>query len=158
MHGSRTCPKKSKASRSSRSSADDARKIRTVFGDDGVYFNDIGCYTLGYGQPLNTVDTLLSMGSSIAMAAAASLTLTPADLSEEFRDIDQMSFRELRTFIDRRRRNGEAATREEVEWHLRVAFPFASFVMVLLGAPIASRERSTRRSGGLGTSRLSQEA
>jgi hypothetical protein len=48
---------------------------RTVFGDDTIYFNDIGCYTLGYGPPLNTVDTLLSMGSSIAMAAAASQTL-----------------------------------------------------------------------------------
>jgi indolepyruvate ferredoxin oxidoreductase alpha subunit len=48
---------------------------RTVFGDDTVYFNDIGCYTLGYGPPLKTVDTLVAMGSSIAMAAAASQTL-----------------------------------------------------------------------------------
>jgi indolepyruvate ferredoxin oxidoreductase alpha subunit len=49
--------------------------VRTVFGDDGIYFNDIGCYTLGYGPPLETVDALLSMGSSIAMASAASRVL-----------------------------------------------------------------------------------
>ena len=49
--------------------------VRTVFGDDAVYFNDIGCYTLGYGPPLETVDALLSMGSSIAMASAASRVL-----------------------------------------------------------------------------------
>jgi len=45
--------------------------VRTVFGDDGIYFNDIGCYTLGYGPPLESADALLSMGSSIAMASAA---------------------------------------------------------------------------------------
>jgi indolepyruvate ferredoxin oxidoreductase alpha subunit len=49
--------------------------VRTVFGDDGIYFNDIGCYTLGYGPPLEAVDALLSMGSSIAMASAASRVL-----------------------------------------------------------------------------------
>jgi indolepyruvate ferredoxin oxidoreductase alpha subunit len=49
--------------------------VRTVFGEDGIYFNDIGCYTLGYGPPLETVDALLSMGSSIAMASAASRVL-----------------------------------------------------------------------------------
>jgi indolepyruvate ferredoxin oxidoreductase alpha subunit len=49
--------------------------VRTVFGDDGIYFNDIGCYTLGFGPPLETVDALLSMGSSIAMASAASRVL-----------------------------------------------------------------------------------
>jgi len=49
--------------------------VRTVFGDDAIYFNDIGCYTLGYGPPLNAVDALLSMGSSIPMAAAASRVL-----------------------------------------------------------------------------------
>jgi lipopolysaccharide export system permease protein len=76
---------------------------------------------------------------------AEGLTLTPEDLSQEYREIDQMGFRELRSFIERRRRNGEQATREEVEWHLRLAFPFACFVMVLLGSPIASRSRRAGR-------------
>jgi indolepyruvate ferredoxin oxidoreductase alpha subunit len=49
--------------------------VRTVFGNDGIYFNDIGCYTLGYGPPLESADALLSMGSSIAMASSASRVL-----------------------------------------------------------------------------------
>jgi len=76
---------------------------------------------------------------------AQTLTLKPEDLAQEFRKIDQLSFAELRTFIDRRHRNGEAAIREEVEWHLRIAFPFANFVMILLGVPVSSR---SRRAGG----------
>jgi indolepyruvate ferredoxin oxidoreductase alpha subunit len=55
--------------------------VRTVFGDDGIYFNDIGCYTLGYGPPLETVDALLSMGSSIALASAASRVLKKKTLA-----------------------------------------------------------------------------
>lgn len=42
---------------------------RRVFGKETVYVNDIGCYTLGYGQPLDSCDVLLSMGSSIAQAS-----------------------------------------------------------------------------------------
>ncbi len=45
--------------------------LRTVFGDEELYFNDIGCYTLGYGPPLNTADALLSMGASFTLAAGA---------------------------------------------------------------------------------------
>jgi indolepyruvate ferredoxin oxidoreductase alpha subunit len=48
---------------------------RTVFGDDGIYLNDIGCYTLGYGPPLESVDALLAMGSCIPMASAMSRVL-----------------------------------------------------------------------------------
>ncbi len=37
--------------------------------DDQLYFNDIGCYTLGYGPPLETSDALLCMGAGITLAA-----------------------------------------------------------------------------------------
>ncbi|MFQ5599787.1 MAG: FAD-dependent oxidoreductase [Candidatus Krumholzibacteriia bacterium] len=45
---------------------------RTAFGDDCLYFNDIGCYTLGYGPPLDTVDALLCMGAGFTLAAGVS--------------------------------------------------------------------------------------
>jgi indolepyruvate ferredoxin oxidoreductase alpha subunit len=49
--------------------------VRSVFAEEGIYFNDIGCYTLGYGPPLESADAVLAMGSSIAMASAASRVL-----------------------------------------------------------------------------------
>ena len=45
---------------------------KAVFGENHLYFNDIGCYTLGYGPPLDTADALLSMGSAFSMASAVS--------------------------------------------------------------------------------------
>ena len=48
--------------------------VRRVFGQKTVYVNDIGCYTLGYGPPLDCCDVLLCMGSSISKASAISRT------------------------------------------------------------------------------------
>lgn len=45
---------------------------RKVFGKKTVYCNDIGCYTLGYGKPLEVCDMLLCMGSSISQASGVS--------------------------------------------------------------------------------------
>ncbi len=46
--------------------------VRTAFGDDCLYFNDIGCYTLGFGPPLDTADALLCMGAGLTLAAGVS--------------------------------------------------------------------------------------
>jgi indolepyruvate ferredoxin oxidoreductase alpha subunit len=40
--------------------------VRKIFGDDAVYSNDIGCYTLGLLPPLKMADFLLCMGSSVS--------------------------------------------------------------------------------------------
>jgi indolepyruvate ferredoxin oxidoreductase alpha subunit len=48
--------------------------VRRVFGKKTVYCNDIGCYTLGYGQPLDSCDVLLCMGSSISQASGIART------------------------------------------------------------------------------------
>ncbi len=45
---------------------------RTAFDEDQLYFNDIGCYTLGYGAPLDTADAVLCMGAGFTLAAGAS--------------------------------------------------------------------------------------
>ncbi|MFQ5495310.1 MAG: thiamine pyrophosphate-dependent enzyme [Phycisphaerae bacterium] len=48
--------------------------VGRVFGKRTVYCNDIGCYTLGYGEPLNACDVLLCMGSSISQASGIART------------------------------------------------------------------------------------
>ena len=45
---------------------------KMAFGDEPLCFNDIGCYTLGYGPPLESADALLCMGASITLAAGVS--------------------------------------------------------------------------------------
>jgi len=47
---------------------------RSVFGDSSLYFNDIGCYTLGVAHPLNVGDALLCMGAGFTLAAGVART------------------------------------------------------------------------------------
>jgi len=42
---------------------------RSAFDEDQLFFNDIGCYTLGYAPPLRTADALLCMGAGFTLAA-----------------------------------------------------------------------------------------
>jgi len=44
---------------------------KAVFGEDHLYFNDIGCYTLGFSAPLSAGDAVLCMGAGFSMAAGA---------------------------------------------------------------------------------------
>jgi len=71
------------------------------------------------------------------------MTLTPEDLTRESKPVDQMGLDELEGFITRKVRNGVGAVRETVAWHLRMAFPFANFVIVLFGLPLAARMQGT---------------
>jgi indolepyruvate ferredoxin oxidoreductase alpha subunit len=45
---------------------------RAAFGPGPLFFNDIGCYSLGYGAPLESADALLCMGAGFTLAAGAS--------------------------------------------------------------------------------------
>ena len=47
---------------------------RSVFGDEALYFNDIGCYSLGVAPPLKAGDALLAMGAGFTLAAGVART------------------------------------------------------------------------------------
>ncbi len=55
-----------------------------------------------------------------------------------------MTFTELKKLIALKKRLGKDVARETVELHLKVSFPLINFIIVMLGAPLAS---SPRKSG-----------
>ena len=81
----------------------------------------------------------------------SSLTLTPDDLARQRRKPEEMNYSELSAYIDRALANGEDATRNLVDLHLKVSFPLTCFVILLLGAPVAANVRGGRaNSFGIG--------
>jgi len=46
--------------------------VKEVYGDDTIYPNDIGCYTLGIAPPFNMADFVICMGSSVSSACGFS--------------------------------------------------------------------------------------
>lgn len=74
------------------------------------------------------------------------LRIKPADLILMQKKPEEMSYAELNKFITELRAIGADVRKWLVERHLKIAFPLANFIVVLLGAPLASRKRR----GGIG--------
>lgn len=77
---------------------------------------------------------------------------TPEDFSKEVKKPEEMNFFALRDFVRKLKRSGKDFSSPLVELYLKVSFPFANLIIVLLGAPLAA---DVRRSGmvlGLGLS------
>ncbi len=71
------------------------------------------------------------------------LSLTPADIEKKQKRPDEMEYEELKEFIQNQEQAGQDVARWLVDFHAKLAFPFASVIMVLFGVPFASaRPRS----------------
>ncbi len=76
--------------------------------------------------------------------ALTDLFFTPEVLVKVQKDPEEMSYRELKNYIREVASNGSDPQRWLVDLHLKISFPFASFIMVLFGAPLAvGRARSS---------------
>lgn len=64
----------------------------------------------------------------------------PDDLSKAQKKAEEMSYWELKQFIEKIKRNGGNPNRWLVDLYLKIAFPFANFIIVLFGAPLSSRK------------------
>ncbi len=65
----------------------------------------------------------------------------PADFAKEETKPDEMSFSELRRYADRVRQSGSTVERYLTEINLRIAFPLANLVLVLIGSSLAVQVR-----------------
>ncbi|MFN2431205.1 MAG: LptF/LptG family permease [Gemmatimonadota bacterium] len=71
-------------------------------------------------------------------------TETPEDFLQPAKEPEEMSWGELATYIDRKERTGDEVTRERVDLHMKLAYPFANFVIVLFGVTLAGRSARER--------------
>lgn len=69
------------------------------------------------------------------------LSVTPEEIEKKQEKPDEMDYSELRDFIESQRRAGQDVSRWMVDYHSKIAFPFASVIMVLFGVPFAANRR-----------------
>lgn len=70
----------------------------------------------------------------------------PEQLVESNKAPEDLSYDELKTFIQEVIRNGGNPNRWLVDLHLKISIPFANLIMVLFGSPLASNKK---RSGAI---------
>jgi len=63
---------------------------------------------------------------------------TPRDLAKVQKNPRQMSYQELSEYIEKAQSSGAEVQKELVDLHMKTAFPFTNFLIVLLGSPLAS--------------------
>lgn len=89
---------------------------------------------------IRTIDGLeeqLSFGSSMD----TTLAFTPRDFIQNLKEMETMNFGELREFIANEKLKGSENVKfYEVELHRRIAFPFATLVLTLIGMAVSSRK------------------
>jgi lipopolysaccharide export system permease protein len=69
------------------------------------------------------------------------LSVTPSDIAKKQRKPDEMNYPELKEFIGVQQKAGQDVSRWQVDLHNKIAFPFASVIVVLFGVPFASIKR-----------------
>jgi lipopolysaccharide export system permease protein len=69
------------------------------------------------------------------------LTITPSDIEKKQRKPEEMSYTELREFIDNQERAGQNVARWLVDYYSKMSFPCACLVVVLFGVPFSANRR-----------------
>ncbi|MBM4168926.1 MAG: YjgP/YjgQ family permease [Ignavibacteria bacterium] len=70
--------------------------------------------------------------------AVGRLALTPTDIEKKQRKPDELDYGELKEFIANQANAGQEISRWLVDYHAKIAFPFASLIVVLFGVPFAA--------------------
>lgn len=69
------------------------------------------------------------------------LSFSPTEVIEKQKKPDEMTLSELETYANAQLKTGNDPTRVNIEYHSRIAFGFASFVVVLFGLTISANKR-----------------
>ncbi len=80
------------------------------------------------------------------------LSFTPGDLGKVQVKPIEMNYRELSSYVENLKRLGIEYEKWLVDLHLKISFPFANFIILLFGAPIAVKFRKGGAAAGFGLS------
>jgi lipopolysaccharide export system permease protein len=76
----------------------------------------------------------------------------PEDFAKETRQPEQMNFFELQAYLHKLRASGARVANYLVDLHLKLAFPLINMIVVMIGAPMATRLRLQSAAVGFGLS------
>ena len=79
------------------------------------------------------------------------LSDSPQELMVESKEPEEMGYEDLLGYIDDRERLGADTRQEMVDLHMKIAYPFANFVILIFGiALVGSASHASRQSGTVG--------
>jgi lipopolysaccharide export system permease protein len=82
----------------------------------------------------------------------AVLTERPEDFAKEIPAPEEMNYFELRGYVEKLRSSGARVANYLVDLHVKLAFPLVNFIIVMIGASVATRLRMQSAALGFGLS------
>jgi len=124
---------------------EDGRLVYKLKADDAKWNAEIGGWTLGNHSIRRIAGLVETLEFGTTMDTI--LPLHPSDFIENIKEKEAMTFGELRDFIELQRLRGSPTVRfYEVEKHKRIAYPFTTIILTLIGVSLSSRKIK----GGIG--------
>jgi lipopolysaccharide export system permease protein len=108
-----------------------------------------GTWVLINGTKRSFIDSSQSLVKFDSLVVGK-LSLSPTDIEKKQRTPDEMDYNDLKEFIENQQRAGQDVARWLVEYHFKLAFPFASVIMILFGVPFAASRPRTGAALGFG--------
>lgn len=115
--------------------------------------------TTSAASPADTIaaDTTAAAGPgpermyTFMLLRSPAISDSPQELLVESKEPEEMGYNDLVRYIDDRERLGADTQQEQVDLHMKVAYPFANFVILIFGiALVGSASHASRQSGTVG--------
>lgn len=120
-------------------SISDGQLTHKIAADRAEWIDSTATWSLRnyFSREIDSIGENLSFGNRLDTV----INLSPDDFIQNLREMDAMNFRELQAYIDSERlRGSENIKFYLVEKHRRIAFPFATLVLTLIGVSLSSRK------------------
>jgi lipopolysaccharide export system permease protein len=120
---------------------------RRVDAAEASWDGDRWVFTSGF---LRTFESGRETVQPFRRMALAGIRERPEDFAKESRRPDEMSYPELRAYVEKLRASGGRVSNYLVDLHLKLAFPLVNVIVVMIGAPVATRLRLQSAALGFG--------
>ncbi|MCK4235198.1 LPS export ABC transporter permease LptG [candidate division WOR-3 bacterium] len=126
--------------------------VRRIDAEKAVWKDGVWEFQNGYLRVFT--DTLEQRVFKFLKRQFPELKEKPEDFSRRMKSLDEMKYTEVKNYVGKLKKTGKDPSKALVELYTKISFPFVTFIIIILGAPLSA---DTRRSGlafGFGLSLL----
>jgi len=78
----------------------------------------------------------------------------PEDFARRVKTLEEMDYAEVKAYVEKQRKTGKDPSKALIELYTKISFPFITFIIIFLGAPLSADTRRKGLTFGFGLSLL----
>lgn len=126
--------------------------VRRIDAKSAVWKNSAWEFRDGYERVFT--DTLNQEVITFTSKEFPELKEKPEDFSRRIKALDEMNYSEVKAYVKKLKKTGKDPSKALVELYTKISFPFVTFIIIILGAPLSADSRRSGIAFGFGFSLL----